>query len=65
MDGPLTLAEVRDRALAMHPDADRLGDILRTCSTLVGDRPTASKDPDAVQVPVGSDVEFLPPFAGG
>ncbi|GGO79184.1 thiamine biosynthesis protein ThiS [Nocardioides deserti] len=65
VDGPLTLAEVRDRALALHPDADRLGDILRTCSTLVGDRPTASEDPDTVQVPVGADVEFLPPFAGG
>lgn len=65
VDGDLTLAQVRDRVLALHPDADRLPDILRTCSTLVGDRPTASEDPDTVEVPVGSDVEFLPPFAGG
>ncbi|MCR6032174.1 MoaD/ThiS family protein [Nocardioides sp. zg-579] len=65
VDGPLTLAEVRDRAIALHPDADRLPDILRTCSTLVGDRPTASEDPDTVVVAPGSHVEFLPPFAGG
>ncbi|WKN48064.1 MoaD/ThiS family protein [Nocardioides sp. Arc9.136] len=65
VDGPLTLAQVRDRALDLHPGADRLADILRTCSTLVGDRPTASEDPDTVQVAVGSSVEFLPPFAGG
>ena len=65
VDGPLTLAEVRERVLELHPDADRLDDVLRTCSTLVGDRPTASGDPDTVVVTVGSDVEFPPPFAGG
>ncbi|MDN4174501.1 MoaD/ThiS family protein [Nocardioides sp. SOB77] len=65
VDGELTLAQVRDHVLALHPDADRLPDILRTCSTLVGDRPVASEDPDTVRVAAGSDVEFLPPFAGG
>jgi len=65
VDGPLTLAQVRERVLELHPDADRLAAVLRTCSTLVGDRPTASEDPDTVQVAAGSQVEFLPPFAGG
>ena len=65
VDGPLTLAEVRQRALALHPDANRLEAVLTTCSTLVGDRPTGSNDPDATEVPPGSSVEFLPPFAGG
>ncbi|MEV7431925.1 MoaD/ThiS family protein [Nocardioides sp. NPDC092400] len=65
VDGPLTLAQVRDRALDLHPGADRLADILRTCSTLVGDRPTGTNDPDATVVAPGSSVEFLPPFAGG
>ncbi|WP_435745342.1 MoaD/ThiS family protein [Nocardioides sp. SYSU DS0663] len=65
VEAALTLAEVRDRVLALHPEAGRLPDVLRTCSTLVGDRPTASEDPDDVTVEPGSHVEFLPPFAGG
>lgn len=62
--GPLTLAEVTTRALALHPGG-RLGDVLAVCSTLVDDRPTASEDAADVVVEPGQEVQFLPPFAGG
>lgn len=61
---PLTLAEVRERAVALHPGT-RLADVLAVCSTLVGEQPVGSADPAAVVVEPGATVEFLPPFAGG
>jgi molybdopterin converting factor small subunit len=64
-DVPLTLAEVRDRALALHPEADGLAQVIGVCSVLVGDRPVGRRDPAEVMVSPGSSVEFLPPFAGG
>ena len=64
VDGPITLEEVVRRALALHPGT-RLPDVLRICSTLVGDRPVNADDPAAVLVSPGNSVEFLPPFAGG
>lgn len=64
VDGPITLAEVVRRALALHPGT-RLADVLQICSTLVGDRPVNAEEPEDVLVPPGSAVEFLPPFAGG
>jgi hypothetical protein len=39
--------------------------VIAVCSVLVGDRPVSTQDPGAVDVPPGSTVEFLPPFAGG
>jgi len=64
VEGPLTLAQVVDRAAALHPGT-RLPDVLKTCSALLGDRPVGAKDPDSVLVAPGTAVEFLPPFAGG
>ena len=64
VDGPISLAEVVRRAVDLHPDT-RLGDVLKSCSALLGDRPVTAEDPDAVVVAPGSTVEFLPPFAGG
>ena len=64
VDGPITLAEVLSRVVALHPGT-RLPDVLAICSTLVGDRPVNTEDPGAVVVAPGSSVEFLPPFAGG
>ena len=64
VSGPITLAEVVERAVALHPGT-RLPDVLRICSTLVGDRPVNAEDPAAVVVEPGASVEFLPPFAGG
>ena len=62
--GPLTLADVVRRAVALHPGS-RLPRVLEACSVLVGDQPVASRDPDGVLVEPGQSVEFLPPFAGG
>ena len=64
VDGPISLAEVVSRAVAMHPGT-RLPDVLQTCSALLGDRPVTAEDPAGVQVAPGTTVEFLPPFAGG
>jgi sulfur-carrier protein len=64
VDGPISLAEVVRRAVELHPET-RLGDVLKSCSALLGDRPVTAEDPDAVVVAPGSTVEFLPPFAGG
>ena len=64
VDGPITLAEVLERAVALHPGT-RLADVLQVCSTLVGDRPVNADDPGEVLIEPGSSVEFLPPFAGG
>jgi molybdopterin converting factor small subunit len=64
VDGPITLAEVLRRVIALHPGT-RLPDVLAICSTLIGERPVNTEDPGDVLVPPGSSVEFLPPFAGG
>ena len=64
VSGAVSLGEVVRRAGALHPGT-RLPDVLRICSVLVGDRPVSAADPDAVPVEPGSQVEFLPPFAGG
>ena len=63
-EAPLTLAEVRERAVALHPGT-RLADVLAVCSTLVGEQPVGTADPAEVEVRPGETVEFLPPFAGG
>jgi sulfur-carrier protein len=62
--GPLTLADVVRRAVALHPDG-RLPQVLEACTVLVGDQPVGARRPDAVVVQPGESVEFLPPFAGG
>ncbi|MFE6510344.1 MoaD/ThiS family protein [Nocardioides sp. NPDC057767] len=64
VDGPLTLAEVVRRAAELHADT-RLPEVLKVCSALIGDRPAGTADPSGIEVPPGSTVEFLPPFAGG
>ena len=64
VEGPIALAEVVRRVLALHPSS-RLADVLQVCSTLVDDRPVSSQDPGAVLVAPGESVEFLPPYAGG
>jgi molybdopterin synthase sulfur carrier subunit len=64
VEGPVTLTDLRERAVALHPEA-RLAAVLAVCSVLVGDRPVGSQDPGSVEVRPGETVEFLPPFAGG
>lgn len=65
VSAPVTVAQVREHALALHPGSDQLGRVLAVCSVLVDDTPVGRRDPDSVSVPVGAHVEFLPPFAGG
>lgn len=60
----LTLAEVRRRAVDLHPGT-RLGEVLAACSALIGEQPVGKADPASVMVRPGETVEFLPPFAGG
>jgi molybdopterin synthase sulfur carrier subunit len=62
--GPISLAEVVERVSALH-EGTRLMDVIGVCSVLLGDRPVATEDPAELQVPPGSTLEFLPPFAGG
>jgi molybdopterin converting factor small subunit len=62
--GPVSLAELRDRAAALHPGT-RLEAVLGVCSVLVGEQPVGSRDPAGVEISPGDTVEFLPPFAGG
>jgi sulfur-carrier protein len=64
VNGPLTLAELREAVVALHPGT-RLGEVLAACSTLVGEQPVGKADPAAYVVEPGASVEFLPPFAGG
>ena len=64
VNGPITLAELRAAAAALHPGT-RLAEVLAACSTLVGDRPVGTADPATYVIEPGSSVEFLPPFAGG
>ncbi|MBF4162550.1 MoaD/ThiS family protein [Nocardioides acrostichi] len=64
VDGALSLAEVRARAVGLHPQGG-LERVLAVCSCLIGEEPVGSGDPARVMVEPGSTVEFLPPFAGG
>lgn len=61
--GPLSLAEVTARAAALHPG--RLGSVLEVCSVLLGENPAGTDDPADVVVAPGTEVQYLPPFAGG
>ena len=63
--GPVSLAELVERARAAHADSSRFSDVLSCCSVMVGDRPVTTGDPASVIVAPGATVEFLPPFAGG
>jgi molybdopterin converting factor small subunit len=62
--GPMTLADVRRQAVALHPGT-RLEQVLESCSVLVGDEPAGSRADEDIRVAPGTSVEFLPPFAGG
>ncbi|KRB78211.1 molybdopterin synthase sulfur carrier subunit [Nocardioides sp. Root190] len=63
--GPVTLADLRADLVRRHPESDRLADVIKVCSVVIGDRPVSSSDPGSVLVEPGDTVEFLPPFAGG
>ncbi len=58
---PGTLAQVTDSLTLRFP---ALREVLPRCSFLI-DGTATHGDPEAVQVPVDSEVDVLPPFAGG
>ncbi|MET0931716.1 MAG: MoaD/ThiS family protein [Aeromicrobium sp.] len=60
-----TLAELLDEVSRRHRDRDRFDDVIAMCSILVGETPVGAKDPSEVALAPGTNVEFLPPFAGG
>ena len=65
VDGPVSVAWLRDELVRRHPNGRQLDRVLQACSVLVGDRPLGTADPATVDVEPGGSVEFLPPFAGG
>lgn len=52
-------------ALAGERHGDRLRTVLARCSYLVDGRPVGRRDHTSVEVAAGSELEVLPPFAGG
>ena len=58
-----TLAEVL--ASARSSRGERFAEVLGVCSFLVDGEPAGTRDHAAVQLPEGSTVDCLPPFAGG
>jgi sulfur-carrier protein len=60
-----TVADVRRAVVAALPDRPDLPRVLGVCSVLLGDRPMGAADAEDVPVPEGTELEFLPPFAGG
>lgn len=60
-----SVADVRRAVLAALPERPDLPRVLGVCSVVLGDRPMGAADAEQVAVPVGTDLEFLPPFAGG
>jgi molybdopterin synthase sulfur carrier subunit len=60
-----TLADVLAGVRRLHPDRERLAEVIAVCSVLVGDRPVGSRRPEDVALIAGDVVELLPPFAGG
>ena len=60
-----SLADVLAEIHRRHRDRDRFGDVISTCSILIGETPVGSRDHADVRVDAGDSVEFLPPFAGG
>ena len=65
VEGPVSVAWLRDEVVRRHPGDGQLDRVLQACSVLVGDRPLGTADPATVTVEPGGTVEFLPPFAGG
>lgn len=61
----LTLADLLAEISRRHGHRDRFDDVIDFCSVLVGETPVGAKEPSAVRLPAGINVEFLPPFAGG
>lgn len=60
-----TAGQVLTAARAAHRQTPRFGQVLDSCSFLLGENPLGSQDPSKVEVADGDVLEVLPPFAGG
>jgi molybdopterin synthase sulfur carrier subunit len=60
-----TLAEVLDTVRRRHADRERFTRVLAVCSVLVDGEPLGGRDPATVTLADGTEVDLLPPFAGG
>lgn len=60
-----SLGEVLDTVRGLHAGTPRFAQVLAVCSVLVADQPVGAREHAAVDVPRGSTVDLLPPFAGG
>jgi sulfur-carrier protein len=60
-----TLAEVLDTVRRRHADQERFTRILPVCSVLVDGEPLGGREPAAMALADGAEVDLLPPFAGG
>ncbi|GAB3404121.1 MoaD/ThiS family protein [Flindersiella endophytica] len=60
-----TLADALDTVRERHADRVRFGPVLAMSSLLVDDQPVGKRDHASVTLRDGSQVEVLPPFAGG
>jgi len=60
-----SLARVLEAARAAHAATPRFAEVLAVCSVLVDEHPVGRRDHATVDVPAGSTVDLLPPFAGG
>ena len=65
VEGPVSVAWLREELVRRYADDGRLARVLKVCSVLVGETPVGTADPAGVEVLPGGSVEFLPPFAGG
>ena len=65
LDADPTVADVRRAVVAALPERADLPRVLDVCSVLLGERPMGTADAEQVRVPEGTELEFLPPFAGG
>ena len=60
-----TLADLLELVRFTRRDVPRFGQVLGVCSYIVDGDPVGKRDPAKVILREGSEVEALPPFAGG
>ena len=60
-----TLADVLELVRFIRRNVPRFGQVLGVCSFIVDGDPVGKRDPATVILREGSEVEVLPPFAGG
>jgi sulfur-carrier protein len=60
-----SLAEALDRVREIRVGQPRFAHVLSVCSYIVDGAPVGTRPHDAVPLNAGSEIEVLPPFAGG